>query len=120
MKIFCKRSSALPSCRLGSRVDAKNIVYFDLETQRSFGDVGGFAKTRPDLDRPDMQLMFAPYSLDFSAQTYQFERFPGDCWVRRRRQDLRFRAMLKLSMPLLDRGSPGTTRAAPARWVRTQ
>ena len=40
-------------------------------------DVGGFAKTRPDLDRPDMQLMFAPYSLDFSAQTYQFERFPG-------------------------------------------
>ena len=40
-------------------------------------DVGGFAKTRPDLDRPDIQLMFAPYSLDFSAQTYQFERFPG-------------------------------------------
>jgi uncharacterized protein YprB with RNaseH-like and TPR domain len=24
-------------------VSAKNIVYFDLETQRSFGDVGGFA-----------------------------------------------------------------------------
>ena len=40
-------------------------------------DVGGFAKTRPDLDRPDIQLMFAPYSLDFSAQTYQFEDLPG-------------------------------------------
>ena len=26
-----------------NRVAAKNIVYFDLETQRSFGDVGGFA-----------------------------------------------------------------------------
>jgi len=25
------------------RVPAKNIVYFDLETQRSFGDVGGYA-----------------------------------------------------------------------------
>ena len=26
-----------------SRVTARNIVYFDLETQRSFGDVGGFS-----------------------------------------------------------------------------
>ena len=26
-----------------SRVSGKNIVYFDLETQRSFGDVGGYA-----------------------------------------------------------------------------
>ena len=26
------------------RVSGKNIVYFDLETQRSFGDVGGYAK----------------------------------------------------------------------------
>jgi choline dehydrogenase-like flavoprotein len=40
-------------------------------------DVGGFAKTRPELDRPDIQLMFAPYSLDFSAQTLAFESFPG-------------------------------------------
>ncbi|RYE70701.1 MAG: hypothetical protein EOO81_07510 [Oxalobacteraceae bacterium] len=28
---------------LQGRVSAKNIVYFDLETQRSFGDVGGFS-----------------------------------------------------------------------------
>jgi uncharacterized protein YprB with RNaseH-like and TPR domain len=28
---------------LNTRVAGKNIVYFDLETQRSFGDVGGFA-----------------------------------------------------------------------------
>ena len=40
-------------------------------------DVGGFAKTRPGLDRPDIQLMFAPYSLDFTAQALQFESFPG-------------------------------------------
>lgn len=29
--------------RYEERVAGKNIVYFDLETQRSFGDVGGFA-----------------------------------------------------------------------------
>jgi choline dehydrogenase len=40
-------------------------------------DVGGFAKTRPELDRPDIQLMFAPYSLDFAAQELRFESFPG-------------------------------------------
>ena len=28
---------------VGCGVAAKNIVYFDLETQRSFGDVGGFS-----------------------------------------------------------------------------
>lgn len=27
-----------------TRVSGKNIVYFDLETQRSFGDVGGFSQ----------------------------------------------------------------------------
>jgi uncharacterized protein YprB with RNaseH-like and TPR domain len=30
-----------PKPRYETRVTAKNIVYFDLETQRSFGDVGG-------------------------------------------------------------------------------
>ncbi|MBV8805970.1 MAG: GMC family oxidoreductase N-terminal domain-containing protein [Sinobacteraceae bacterium] len=40
-------------------------------------DVGGFAKTRPELDRPDIQLMFAPYSLDFAAPELRFESFPG-------------------------------------------
>jgi choline dehydrogenase-like flavoprotein len=40
-------------------------------------DVGGFARTRPQLDRPDIQLMFAPYSLDFSAPELRFESFPG-------------------------------------------
>ncbi len=40
-------------------------------------DVGGFVRTRPELDRPDGQLMMAPYSLDFAAQSYKFEDFPG-------------------------------------------
>ena len=40
-------------------------------------DVGGFARTRPGLDRPDIQLMFAPYSLDFAARSLSFESFPG-------------------------------------------
>jgi hypothetical protein len=31
------------TARLNSRVTVNNIVYFDLETQRSFGDVGGFS-----------------------------------------------------------------------------
>lgn len=32
------------ACPYELRVAAKNIVYFDLETQRSFGDVGGFSQ----------------------------------------------------------------------------
>jgi DEAD/DEAH box helicase domain-containing protein len=32
-----------PTPRYESRVAGKNIVYFDLETQRSFGDVGGYS-----------------------------------------------------------------------------
>jgi choline dehydrogenase-like flavoprotein len=40
-------------------------------------DVGGFIRTRADLDRPDAQIMMAPYSLDFSAESLKFESFPG-------------------------------------------
>jgi choline dehydrogenase len=40
-------------------------------------DVCGFIRTRPELDRPDAQLMMAPYSLDFSTQDFAFEPFPG-------------------------------------------
>lgn len=40
-------------------------------------DVGGFAKTRPELHRPDIQLMFAPFSLDLGSDTKAFETFPG-------------------------------------------
>ena len=40
-------------------------------------DLGGFIRTRSGLDRPDAQLMMAPYSFDFSAKGYAFERFPG-------------------------------------------
>jgi DEAD/DEAH box helicase domain-containing protein len=39
----CPRLAAPRGHRYESPVTAKNIVYFDLETQRSFGDVGGFA-----------------------------------------------------------------------------
>lgn len=35
--------AALPANRYRWAVADRNIVYFDLETQRSFGDVGGFA-----------------------------------------------------------------------------
>jgi choline dehydrogenase len=40
-------------------------------------DVGGFVRTRTEADRPDAQIMMAPYSLDFSMQSYAFEAFPG-------------------------------------------
>ncbi|MFT0170427.1 GMC family oxidoreductase [Paraburkholderia mimosarum] len=39
--------------------------------------VGGFVKTAPDAKRPDVQLMMAPYSMDFGAASYAFETFPG-------------------------------------------
>jgi choline dehydrogenase-like flavoprotein len=40
-------------------------------------DVGGFIRTEAGLDRPDAQIMMAPYSLDFSASEPAFEPFPG-------------------------------------------
>ncbi|WP_223446181.1 GMC family oxidoreductase [Pseudomonas sp. BF-R-19] len=39
--------------------------------------VGGFFKSQPNLARPDFQIMMAPYSLEVSAPTYSFEKFPG-------------------------------------------
>jgi choline dehydrogenase len=40
-------------------------------------DVGGFARSRAGLDRPDVQLMMGPYSFDFSAKAAGFEKSPG-------------------------------------------
>jgi choline dehydrogenase-like flavoprotein len=42
-------------------------------------DINGFLKTRPELERPDLQIHAAPYSLDMStvATKTQFERGPG-------------------------------------------
>ncbi len=40
-------------------------------------DVGGFTQSRAGLDRPDIQLMMAPYSFDLSAQVLSFEKTPG-------------------------------------------
>jgi choline dehydrogenase len=39
--------------------------------------VGGFLRTRPDLDRPDAQWLLAPFSLDFGAGMARMEPFPG-------------------------------------------
>lgn len=40
-------------------------------------DVAAFVRTRAGLDRPDAQVLLAPYSLDFSAAGLAFESFPG-------------------------------------------
>ncbi len=39
--------------------------------------VGGFFKTRPELDRPDAQLLMAPFSLDCGNGMASMEKFPG-------------------------------------------
>jgi choline dehydrogenase-like flavoprotein len=40
-------------------------------------EIGAFVRTSPHLDRPDAQIMYAPYSLDLDAPTLAFEREPG-------------------------------------------
>ncbi|OAI94762.1 GMC family oxidoreductase [Pseudomonas putida] len=59
----------------------KNVVQYLLSHRGVMAlgsyQVGGFFKTRPELARPDAQLMMAPYSMDFSSPTYRFESFPG-------------------------------------------
>lgn len=40
-------------------------------------EVGAFVRTRPELDRPDAQLMYAPYSLELDSPELVFEREPG-------------------------------------------
>lgn len=39
--------------------------------------LAAFVKTRPDLDRPDAQLMFAPYSLEMDTPEMDMNRTPG-------------------------------------------
>jgi choline dehydrogenase len=60
---------------------ALNVVRYMLDRSGVMAtgsyDVGGFIRTDSSLDRPDAQVMMAPYSLDFSAGKHAFEPFPG-------------------------------------------
>ena len=40
-------------------------------------ELGGWFKTRPGLNRPDAQMLIAPYSFDFAKQRTALEPFPG-------------------------------------------
>lgn len=40
-------------------------------------ELGGWFKTRPGLNRPDAQMLIAPYSFDFDRQRKALEPFPG-------------------------------------------
>ncbi len=40
-------------------------------------ELGGWFKTRPGLNRPDAQMLIAPYSFDFEKQRTALEPFPG-------------------------------------------
>lgn len=40
-------------------------------------EVGAWMRSRPDLARPDVQFLVAPFSFDFSTQRAKLEPFPG-------------------------------------------
>lgn len=40
-------------------------------------EIGGWFRTRPGLNRPDAQMLVAPFSFDFAKQRQDVERFPG-------------------------------------------
>ena len=40
-------------------------------------EIGGWFKTKPGLNRPDAQMLIAPFSFDFEKQRSDVERFPG-------------------------------------------
>jgi len=60
---------------------AANMLRYALGKRGCLGvgsyPVGGFFRTRHDVDRPDAQLMLAPFSLDFAAGMARMEPFPG-------------------------------------------
>lgn len=40
-------------------------------------EIGGWFRTNPGLNRPDAQVLVAPFSFDFARQRQDVERFPG-------------------------------------------
>lgn len=40
-------------------------------------EIGGWFRTRPGLNRPDAQILVAPFSFDFAKHRQDVERFPG-------------------------------------------
>src|SRR5690606_36539943 len=40
-------------------------------------EIGGWFKTRPGLNRPDAQMLIAPFSFDMATQRTQLEKHPG-------------------------------------------
>ena len=40
-------------------------------------EIGGWFRTRPGLNRPDAQVLVAPFSFDFTKHRQDVERFPG-------------------------------------------
>lgn len=64
----------------GMRLLANALRYLvrkDGVLSRGSYEVGAFARTRETLDRPDVQLMFAPFSLNLSTPSLLFEEQPG-------------------------------------------
>jgi len=60
---------------------AKNVLAYQLAKSGPLAspsfDCAAFVRTEPGLDRPDAQLVMAPFSLDFNASSMAFEREHG-------------------------------------------
>jgi choline dehydrogenase-like flavoprotein len=75
-----KRAGSLNREFSGLPLLAHTVRYFLLRSgvlATGSHDVGGFTRSRAGLDRPDVQLMMAPYSFDFSGKKADFEKSPG-------------------------------------------
>ena len=75
-----RRGGSLNKAFGGLPLIMNTLRYFVTRTGVMAGgsyDIGGFARSRPGLDRPDVQLMMAPYSMNFAAESYEFEKSPG-------------------------------------------
>lgn len=64
----------------GARLVANTAQYFATRTgpmALAAYEVGAWLKSRPDLPRPDIQFLLAPFSFDLPSGRKQLESFPG-------------------------------------------
>ncbi|WP_425230005.1 GMC family oxidoreductase [Sphingomonas sp.] len=64
----------------GWRLLASTVRYYltgDGPMSAAAYEIGGWFRTRPGLNRPDAQMLVAPFSFDMAKQRRDVERFPG-------------------------------------------
>ena len=59
----------------------KNVIQYFLTSKGPMTgatyEIGAWFKSRPEVKRPDIQFLVAPYSFDFAANRMKLETFPG-------------------------------------------